>query len=58
MKLADLNKLLNAELTTKIKSTLIENDELLINCEPIHLNTIILFLKSDKNCKFKQLIDI
>ena len=58
MKLADLNKFLNSELTTKINDSLIENGELLINSEVSNLNSILLFLKSDKNCKFKQLIDI
>tara|TARA_Y100000817_G_scaffold298942_1_gene276582 strand:+ start:165 stop:764 length:600 start_codon:yes stop_codon:yes gene_type:complete len=58
MKLANLNKLLNSELTTKIINSSIENDELVINSEINNLNSIILFLKSNNNCKFKQLIDI
>ena len=58
MKLTDLNKLLNSELTTKIKDSTIENDELLINLELNDLYSVILFLKTDKKCNFKQLIDI
>ena len=58
MQLADLNKLLNSELTTKINNSLIENNELLVNTEPNNLYSVLLFLKSNTQCKFKQLIDI
>ena len=58
MQLADLNKLLNSELTTKIKDSLIENDELSVNVEINNLHSVLLFLKSDSKCKFKQLTDI
>tara|TARA_B100001540_G_C15727300_1_gene605947 strand:- start:404 stop:1000 length:597 start_codon:yes stop_codon:yes gene_type:complete len=58
MKLTDLNKLLNSELTTKINDSFIENDELLINLDPKNLYSTILFLKTDHKCKFKQLTDI
>ena len=58
MKLTDLNKLLNSELTTKIKSSLIENNELTVSVDINNLYNVILFLKSDYKCKFKQLIDI
>ena len=58
MQLTDLNKLLNSELTTKVKNSLIENNELLINVEVSNLYSILLFLKTDGKCKFKQLIDI
>ena len=58
MKLTDLNKLLNSELTTKIKDSSIENGELLMNLELNDLYSVILFLKTDKKCNFKQLIDI
>ena len=58
MKLTDLNKLLNSELTTKIKSSLIENNELTVSVDINNLYNVILFLKSDSKCKFKQLIDI
>ena len=58
MELTNLNKLLNSELTTKIKDSSIENDELLINSEINNIQSIILFLKSNEKCKFTQLIDI
>ena len=58
MKLTDLNKVLNSELTTKIKSSLIENEELLLKIDVNDLNSVILFLKSNNKCKFRQLIDI
>ncbi len=58
MELADLNKLLNSELTTKINSSLIENNELLVSTESKNLYSVLLFLKSNTQCKFKQLIDI
>ena len=58
MNLTDLNKLINSELTTKIKNTNIENNELSIDVKVENLYQVILFLKTDENCKFKQLIDI
>ena len=58
MNLEDLNKMLNSELTTKIKESFIINNELLVSVELINLYSIILFLKTNKECKFKQLIDI
>ena len=58
MILTELNKLLNSELTTKIKKTHIENDELSINVEIENLYSVLLFLKTDEQCRFKQLIDI
>ena len=58
LKLIDLEKKINSELTTKIKDSIIENGELLINLELNDLFSIILFLKTDPKCNFKQLIDI
>ena len=58
MNLTDLNKLINSELTTKIKNTNIENDELSIDVKVENLYQVILFLKTDEKCKFKQLIDL
>ena len=49
MKLTDLNKVLNSELTTKIKSSLIENEELLLKIDVNDLNSVILFLKSNNH---------
>jgi len=58
MILTELNKLLNSELTTKIKKTYIEDEELSINVEIENLYSVLLFLKTDEQCRFKQLIDI
>ena len=58
MYLTDLNKLINSELTTKIKNTNIENNELSIDVKVENLYQVILFLKTDEKCKFKQLIYI
>ena len=58
MNLAELNNLLNSELTSKIKESKIENGELLINVELANIYSTMLFLKTDSKCKFRQLIDI
>ena len=58
MKLTDLDTLLNSELTTKIKNSSIKNDELLVKVEVDNLYSTLLFLKTNEQCKFKQLIDI
>ena len=58
MKLTDLDKLLNSELTTKINNSSIKNDELLVKVEVDNLYSTLLFLKTNEQCKFKQLIDI
>ena len=58
MKLIELNKLLNSELTTKIIKTDIEEDELSINVEIENLYSTLLFLKTYEKCRFRQLIDI
>ena len=57
-KLLDLEKKINSELTTKIKNSEIKHGQIyiLINCED--LLDVILLLKTNKNIKFKQLIDI
>ena len=56
--LEDLEKKINSELTTKIKHSEIKHGQIyiLINCED--LLDVILLLKTNKNIKFKQLIDI
>ena len=58
MNLAELNNLLNSELTSKIKESKEENGELLINVELANIYSTILFLKTNSKCKFRQLIDI
>ena len=56
--LKNLEKLINSQLSSKIKSSIIENNELLIETEEADLIDVVQFLKSNENCKFKQLIDI
>ena len=56
--LIDLEKKINSGLTTKIKKTEIRHDQLYINIENEDLIDVTLFLKSNDNTKFRQLIDI
>ena len=56
--LEKLEKLINSELSSKIKSSLIANDELSIIIDDNDLIDVVQFLKSNENCKFKQLVDI
>jgi len=57
-KLQKLEKLINSELSSKVKNSLINNDELLIEVGEKDIVDVVQFLKSNENCKFKQLIDI
>ena len=54
----ELEKVVNSELTSKIKKSTITFKELLIETDVENLFNIIQFLKSNGSCKFKQLIDI
>ena len=56
--LIDLEKKINSELTTKIKKSEIRHDQLYISIDNEDLIDVTLFIKSNKNTKFKQLIDI
>ena len=58
LKLTELEKLVNSELTSKIKKTTITFNELLVDTSEEELINVILFLKSHDKLKFKQLIDI
>ena len=57
-KLQNLEKLINSKLSSKIHSSSIDNQELLIEIGINDLVDVVQFLKLDENCKFKQLIDI
>jgi len=57
-KLQNLEKLINSELSIKVLNSAIRNEELLIETSDNDLVEVIQFLKSNENCKFKQLIDI
>jgi len=54
----DLERIVNSSLTTTIKSSKINFNQLFIEVEPDNLISVILFLKTNEKCKFKQLIDI
>ena len=56
--LTDLEKLINSELSSKVRLSKIENNELLIETEENELLDVVQFLKSNEKCKFRQLIDI
>jgi NADH-quinone oxidoreductase subunit C len=58
LKLIELEKLVNSELTSKIKKTIIAFNELLIETNEEELISVINFLKSNDKLKFRQLIDI
>ena len=56
--LNDLEKKINSELTTKIKKTEIRHDQLYINIDNEDLLDVTIFIKTNENTKFRQLIDI
>ena len=58
LKLQNLEKLINSELSIKVLNSVILNEELLIEIKDNDIIDVIQFLKSNENCKFKQLIDI
>ena len=57
-KLEDLEKKINSELTTKIDQSKILHNQLYIEINKEDLIDVILFLKTNNNTKFRQLIDI
>jgi NADH-quinone oxidoreductase subunit C len=57
-KLQNLEKLINSELSSKIYNSSISNEELSIDISDNDIVEVVQFLKSNENCKFKQLIDI
>ena len=56
--LEDLEKKINSELTTKIKESKIKHNQLYVTINSEDLLDVILLLKTNKNIKFRQLIDI
>ena len=58
LQLKELEKLVNSELTSKIKKTTIKFNELLVDTSEEELINVILFFKSHDRLKFRQLIDI
>tara|TARA_B100000579_G_scaffold369501_1_gene330980 strand:- start:45 stop:662 length:618 start_codon:yes stop_codon:yes gene_type:complete len=54
----ELEKVVNSELTSKIKKSTIAFDEILLETDVENLFSIVQFLKLNDSCKFRQLIDI
>ena len=54
----DLEKKINSELATKIKKTEIKHNQIYIQIDKEDLIDVLLFVKTDKDMKFRQLIDI
>jgi NADH-quinone oxidoreductase subunit C len=56
--LIDLEKKINSQLTTKINTSKIFHEQLYLTIDSEDLLEVILFLKTNKDTKFRQLIDI
>ena len=56
--LAELEKKINSELTTKINNSEIKHDQLYLKIDKEDLIDVTLFLKTNKDTKFRQLIDV
>ena len=56
--LADLEKKINSQLTTKINHSKINHNQLYINIDSEDILEVIIFLKTNNEIKFKQLIDL
>ena len=54
----DLEKKINSELTTKINKTQIKYNHLYIDIDKDDLIDVVLFIKTNQETKFRQLIDI
>ena len=56
--LSDLEKKINSELTTKINESKIKHKQLFLSIDNIDLLDVSSFVKTNKDLKFRQLIDI
>ena len=56
--LEDLEKFINSELTSKINNSFIKHSNIYLNIDHSELTNVISFLKTNKNTKFRQLIEI
>ena len=54
----DLEKKINSELTSKINSSKIQYNQIYLNINQEYLSEVIVFLKTNSETKFKQLIEI
>ena len=56
--LVDLEKKINSELGTKINSSKIKHNQIYLEIDSEDLIDVVLFVKTNKDTKFRQLIDI
>ena len=56
--LIDLEKKINSELATKINKTEIKHNQLYVEIDKDDLLDVVLFIKTNQDTKFRQLIDI
>ena len=56
--LVNLEKKINSELTTKINSSIIKHNHIYLSIDSNDIIDVILFMKTNENTKFRQLIDI
>ena len=56
--LIDIEKKINSELTTKINKTTIKHNQIYVEIDKDDLIDVVLFIKTNKDTKFRQLIDI
>ena len=56
--LKDLEKIVNSGLSTAVKKSEVKFNQLFIDIKVEDLKSVILFLKTNNKCKFRQLIDI
>ena len=56
--LINLEKKINSELTTKINSSKVKHNQIYLSIDSNDIIDVILFMKTNENTKFRQLIDI
>ena len=56
--LKDLEKKINSELASKIKKTEIKHNQIYVEIDKDNLVDVTLFIKTNKDTKFRQIIDI
>ena len=56
--LIDLEKKINSELTTKINNTFVKHNQVYVEIDREDLIDVVLFIKTNQDIKFRQLIDI
>ncbi len=57
-RIEDLEKKINSELTTKINISKINHNQIYLNINESNILNVVLFLKTNSETKFRQLIDI